>query len=106
MTIPGSSLIGQQEHGVPAFRRNVQFSARGSVLPRENKSPTPKPASSSVSRPSPVRSKPTLAVLWVGYALLNPYVIASQAANLNRMIATNFVADIIEAHAGEEGRDK
>jgi oligosaccharide repeat unit polymerase len=95
VTIPGSSSTGPRDHGALALRRDVKFSARGSALRRDTKSPTLKPVSGSISRPSQVRSYPALVVLWVGYVLVGVYLIASQPANLDPMIATNYVVDVI-----------
>jgi len=106
VTIPGSSLTRQHERGALTLRRDVQFPARGSRPMRDTKSRTRKTESMSISRPSPVRSNPALAVLWVGCAMLGAYVIASQASNLDSMIATSLVGDIIEGHARGEGRDR
>ena len=99
-------MTRQHERGALTLRRDVQFPARGSRPTRDTKSRTHKPEAVSISRPAPVRSNPALAVLWVGYAVFGAYVIASQAANVDRMIATNLVGDLIEGHAHEEGRDQ
>ena len=95
MTLPGSTSAEQQERGAPTVHRDVQFSARGSVLTRAPESRTPKSASRSIPRPSPVRSYPALVLLWVGYVLFGAYLIANQPANLDPMIATNYVVDVI-----------
>jgi hypothetical protein len=100
VTIPGSSLTTQRERGALTLRRDTQFSARGS------RRRTHKPEAVSISRPSPVRFNPVLAVLWVDYAAFGAYVIASQAASVDRMIVTNLAGDLIEGRAREEGRDQ